>query len=129
MNFDFSESQEMLRDTLSRFLAENHTLQTRRRYLCTDDGRVPGLWRSLAVDLGIFGAPFDESNGGLGGNAVDTLIIMEEFGKSLLVEPFVETVVLCGGVLKRAGVEAAKAALAALIAMNPSWRLRMASRR
>ena len=115
MNFDFSESQEMLRDTLSRFLAEKHNLETRRLFLNTDDGRVPGLWRSLASELGILGAPFDESHGGLGGNAVDTMIIMEEFGKALLVEPFVETVVLCGGILKRARLEVVKETLAAVI--------------
>jgi alkylation response protein AidB-like acyl-CoA dehydrogenase len=116
MNFDFSESQEMLRDTLSRFLAANHNLETRRRYLSTGDGRVPGLWRALASELGILAAPFEESLGGLGGSPVDTMVIMEEFGKALLAEPFVETVVLCGGVLKRASREAAKATLGAVIA-------------
>jgi alkylation response protein AidB-like acyl-CoA dehydrogenase len=116
MNFDFSESQEMLRDALSRFLTANHKLETRRRHLDVRDGRVPGLWGRLASELGILGAPFEESRGGSGGNAVDVMIIMEEFGRSLLVEPFVETVVICGGILKRSPSEAASSVLTELVA-------------
>ena len=66
----------------------------------TDAGRDPAIWEAFANELGILGAPFSEDLGGLGGGAIENMIVMEEFGKALVVEPYLGTVVIGGGFLK-----------------------------
>ena len=103
MDFSFSETQVMVRDTLARFLADNYGFEQRNKMLAMDGGRDPGIWRALATELGILSAPFAEEFGGMGGNAVDSMIIMEELGKVIAIEPYVQTVVLGGGALVHSG--------------------------
>lgn len=107
MDFNFTEEQEMVRDGLSRLVRENYDIETRRAAIASEAGWRPEIWAQLA-ELGILGMPFSEEDGGFGGGAVDAMVVMEEFGKGLVVEPFVPTVVCAGGFLKHAGTDAQK---------------------
>lgn len=107
MDFNFSEEQEMVRDGLSRMVREQYDWETRRKAIASEAGWRPEVWAQLA-ELGILGMPFSEADGGFGGGAVDAMIVMQEFGKGLVVEPFVPTVVCAGGFLKHAGTAAQK---------------------
>ncbi|GMN01761.1 acyl-CoA dehydrogenase family protein [Erythrobacter sp. MTPC3] len=107
MDFNFTEEQEMVRDGLSRMVREQYDWETRRVAIESEAGWRPEVWAKLA-ELGILGMPFSEEDGGFGGGAVDAMVVMEEFGKGLVVEPFVPTVVCAGGFLKHAGTAAQK---------------------
>ncbi len=91
----------MMRDQVARFLADHYSFDQRRAAIAQDAGWRPAVWQAFARDLGILGAVLPEECGGLGGGAVETMILMEEFGKVLLVEPFLSTVVVAGGALRR----------------------------
>ncbi|MEL7319800.1 MAG: acyl-CoA dehydrogenase family protein [Pseudomonadota bacterium] len=105
MDFNFTEEQDMVRDGLSRMVREQYDWETRQKAIASEDGWSPQVWAQLA-ELGILGMPFSEEVGGFGGGAIDAMVVMEEFGKGLVVEPFVPTVVCAGGFLKHAGTEA-----------------------
>lgn len=107
MDFNFTEEQEMVRDGLSRLVREEYGTETRREVIASDAGWRPEIWAQLA-ELGILGMPFSEEDGGFGGGAIDAMVVMQEFGKGLVVEPFVPTVVCAGGFLKQAGNAAQK---------------------
>lgn len=107
MDFNFTEEQDMVRDGLTRMVRENYDWETRRAVVASEAGWRPEVWAQLA-ELGILGMPFSEDDGGFGGGAVDSMVVMEEFGKGLVVEPFVPTVVCAGGFLKHAGTAAQK---------------------
>ena len=108
MDFNFTEEQEMVRDGLSRLVREQYDIETRRGVIESESGWRPEIWAQLA-ELGLLGMPFSEQDGGFGGGAIDAMVVMEEFGKGLVVEPFVPTVVCSGGFLKHAGTDAQKA--------------------
>ncbi|MGB3722293.1 MAG: acyl-CoA dehydrogenase family protein [Pacificimonas sp.] len=103
MNFDYTETQTMVRDTLQRFLADRYDFETRQKISRGEKGWSPDIWKSFAEELGILGAPFSEDMGGLGGGPVENMIVMEEIGKALVVEPYLSTVVLGGGFAREAG--------------------------
>jgi alkylation response protein AidB-like acyl-CoA dehydrogenase len=84
--------------------------------LARPEGRDPGIWKALATELGILGAPFAEEHGGLGGGALENMIMMEELGKVIAIEPYLQTVVIGGGALKRASGAMADALIPAIIA-------------
>ncbi|MBN9579255.1 MAG: acyl-CoA dehydrogenase family protein, partial [Alphaproteobacteria bacterium] len=107
MDFNFSEEQTLLRNSVSKYLADNYAYENWRKFTRTEAGRDPKHWAQFA-ELGLFAAPLPEAYGGLGGGAVDTMVIMEEFGRTLVVEPYVPTVVIGGGLLARAGSDALK---------------------
>ncbi len=107
MDFNFTEEQQMVRDGLTRLVREQYDWETRRGVLDSEAGWRPEIWAQMA-ELGLLGMPFSEDDGGFGGGAVDAMIVMEEFGKGLVVEPFVPTVVCAGGFLKHAGTDAQK---------------------
>jgi alkylation response protein AidB-like acyl-CoA dehydrogenase len=115
MNFTYNETQEMLRDTLARFLADTCDFETRRKMVASDAGRDPGIWRALATELGILGAPFAEDQGGLGGGAVENMIVMEQLGEAIAIEPYLQTVVIGGGALKATGGAQAEALITQII--------------
>lgn len=102
MDFTFTDEQNMLRDTLASYLADHYGFDQRRAAVGREPGWRPQVWRSFAEELGILGASVPEALGGLGGGPVETMIIMEAFGRALVVEPFLETVVIGGGFLKHA---------------------------
>jgi alkylation response protein AidB-like acyl-CoA dehydrogenase len=103
MDFNFTEEQSMLRDQVARFVQNQYDFDTRRAIVKSEAGWRADYWKTFAEELGILGAPFAEDFGGLGGGAIENMIVMEEFGKGLVIEPYLGTVVLAGGVLKHAG--------------------------
>lgn len=102
MNFDLTEEQQMVADSIERFVQEKYALETRTAIVADKPGFSKAYWQQMA-ELGWFGLPFSEEDGGFGGNQIDTMVLMEQFGKGLVVEPFLASVVLGGGALKRAG--------------------------
>jgi hypothetical protein len=103
MDFSFTEEQSMLRDTVASFLSDKYDFETRRGIVKSEAGWRPDYWKAFAEELGILGAPFSEELGGLGGGATENMIVLEEFGKALVVEPYLGTVVIGGGFLKHSG--------------------------
>lgn len=107
MDFSYTEEQGLLRDSVARFLADHYDFETFKRVSRSEPGWRPEIWKQFA-ELGLLGASLPEDFGGLGGGPVETLIVMEEFGKALVVEPYVPTVVIGGGLLRHAGTEQQK---------------------
>jgi alkylation response protein AidB-like acyl-CoA dehydrogenase len=103
MDFNFTDEQSMLRDTVASYLADHYSFDQRRAVVSKEPGWSPAVWKAFAEELGILGAPFPEDLGGLGGGAVENLVVMEELGKALVVEPYLPTVVIGGGFLKHSG--------------------------
>ncbi len=103
MDFNFSEEQSMLRDTIASYLQDKYDFETRRKIVSSESGWRADYWKAFAEELGILGAPFSEELGGLGGGALDNMIVMEEFGKALVIEPYLGTVIIGGGFLKHSG--------------------------
>ncbi len=102
MNFELSEEQQLVADSIERFIQDNYDLERRTQIVAQKPGFSSDHWKSMA-ELGWLGLPLSEEDGGFGGNQIDTMVLMEQFGKGLVVEPFLASVVLGGGVLKRAG--------------------------
>ena len=103
MDFSFTEEQSMLRDTVASYLADHYDFDKRRAVAGKEPGWRPEVWKAFAEELGILGAPFSEELGGLGGGPIENMIVMEEFGKALVIEPYLGTVVIGGGFLKHSG--------------------------
>jgi alkylation response protein AidB-like acyl-CoA dehydrogenase len=104
MDLSFSDEQVLLRDSIHKYLNAKYDASARRRIVTSAEGYSRECWQEFA-ELGLLAAPFPEEYGGLGGGAVETTVIMEECGRRLVVEPFVETVVLAGGLLRDLGSE------------------------
>ncbi len=102
MNFDFTEEQVMLRDSVERYMREDYDFESRRAIVDSELGMSKESWQTFA-DLGWLSIPFAEEHGGFGGDVVDTMLVMQEFGKGLLAEPYLATVLLFGGVLQKSG--------------------------
>ena len=107
MNFELSEEQKMIQQSVERFVQENYDLPKRVEISSKDPGYSKEYWGSMA-ELGWLGLPFEEKDGGFGGNQIDTLVIMEQFGKGLVLEPFIANVVLGGGAIQIGGSEELK---------------------
>ena len=108
MNFDFTEEQQMVRDSIARFVQDDYDWDTRKAIVASEKGLSADNWK-LFAELGWLSIPFAEEHGGFGGNIVDLSVVMEELGKGLVVEPYFPTVVLFGGLIARAGNEAQQA--------------------
>ena len=115
MDFDLTEEQRLLRDSVERLLADHYGFDKRRAHLAEPDGWSRTLWSQYA-ELGLLGLPFAESYGGFGGGSIDVMLVMEAFGRVLALEPYLATVVLAGTALRRAGSEAQKSAILPQIA-------------
>jgi pimeloyl-CoA dehydrogenase small subunit len=102
MNFDLSEEQQLLSDTIKRFVTTHYSFDARAKVLGLPSGYSEDIWAALA-EMGLLGLPFAESHGGFGGTAVDVMIVMETIGEGLLVEPYLATVGLGGQFVSRAG--------------------------
>ncbi len=99
MDFSFTEEQTLLRNSVQSLLADKYDFDTRRKIVKSADGWSPEIWAQFA-EMGLLAAPFSEEQGGFGGGAIETMIVMEEMGRNLVVEPYLETVVLAGGFLR-----------------------------
>ena len=115
MDFNYTDEQNALRDTLSRFIAKDYPFEARRALAKSADGFSRDHWKQFA-DLGLLALPFPEDFGGMNGNAVDTMLVMEAFGRGLVLEPYLATVVVAGHLIRDAGSAAQKEALLPSIA-------------
>jgi alkylation response protein AidB-like acyl-CoA dehydrogenase len=123
MDIQFTEEQELLRSSVQRLLRDQYDFDARRKIVASEEGFSRKQWAQFA-ELGLLAAPFAEDVGGLGGGPLSTMIIMQEFGHHLVVEPFVETVVVAGGLIEQAGSDAQKQAhIADVIAGTKLWAL------
>ncbi|WP_044529599.1 acyl-CoA dehydrogenase family protein [Herbaspirillum sp. B65] len=102
MDFDLSDEQRMLKDSVERMVRDQYGFEQRSRYLGEPGGFSRAIWAQWA-DMGLLGLPFDEADGGFGGGPVETMIVMEALGRALAVEPYLATVVLGGGLLRLGG--------------------------
>lgn len=116
MDFNLNNEQQLLRDGITKFLAARYDLETSRTAAKTGAGWQPEIWRAFAGELGILGATFPEEFEGIGGGAVELMVITEALGHALVIEPYVDAVVVAGGLLRRAGGPAAAGVLTELIA-------------
>ena len=107
MDFSFSDEQSLLADSVERFVSNDYSFEARQQLCRSELGFARENWRTFA-ELGWLGVPFPEADGGFGGSAVDTMILMEQFGKGLVVEPFLASTVLAGGILRHGANEAQK---------------------
>lgn len=107
MDFRLTEEQLALQETLRRFIAKDYDFERRRSLARSPLGYSSEAWAQYA-GLGLLGLPYPEEFGGLGGNGVDIMAVMELVGQGLLLEPYLSTVVLCGGLLRDAAARTIK---------------------
>jgi len=123
VDFSFTEEQTLLRNMVQSFVQDNYDFDSRMKIVRSDEGMSREIWGQFA-ELGLLAAPFSEEMGGLDGGPIETMVIMEELGRGLVVEPYLPTVVLCGGILNRHGSDAQKEAhLAGIIGGEDIWAL------
>lgn len=115
MDFRLSEEQTVLKDTLERFIAREYAFEKRNTFLRSADGFSRDAWRQFG-ELGLLALPFDEQFGGMNGSPVDTMVVMQALAPALFLEPYLETVILCGNLIAAAGSEAQKHELLPAIA-------------
>jgi pimeloyl-CoA dehydrogenase small subunit len=109
MDFDLSEEQRLLKESVDGLLTDSYEFEQRKKYMKEKGGWSKAVWSKLA-DQGLLGLPFAEDDGGFGAGAVETMIVMEALGKALMLEPYLATVVIGGGFLRHGGSAAQKVA-------------------
>jgi hypothetical protein len=107
MDFDFSDDQEMLRDSVRRWVDKGYDFE-RRRGIVKDGGFSKTAWREMA-ELGLTGLAVPEAHGGMGFGAVDAMVVMEELGRGIVLEPYAQGALIAGGVLTAHAPDALKA--------------------
>ncbi len=110
MDFDYSDEQHLLRESVARFVREEYPFDARKRLMASGAPFSPAHW-ALFAELGWLAVPVPESCGGLGGSAVDNAIVLEEFGRGLVLEPWIPTLVLGAGAIAALGSTAQQEAL------------------
>src|SRR6201986_356226 len=109
MDFDLSEEQRLLKESVDGLLGDAYDFEARKKYMKEPGGWRKAIWGRFA-EQGVLGLPFAEDDGGFGAGAVETMIVMEALGRALVIEPYLATVVIAGGLLRRAGSAAQKVA-------------------
>ena len=123
MDFSFTEEQTLLRNMVQSFVQDNYDFDSRMKIVRSEEGMSREIWSQFA-ELGLLAAPFSEEMGGLDGGPIETMVIMEELGRGLVVEPYLPTIVLCGGILSRHASDAQKEAhLPGIIGGEDVWAL------
>jgi pimeloyl-CoA dehydrogenase small subunit len=110
MDFDLSDEQRLLKDSVDRMIGDRYDFESRKRFMAEPEGFSRANWTQFA-ELGLLAVPFAEEHGGIGGGPVETMIVMEAFGRGLVIEPYFATVVLGGGLLRHGGSQAQQAEL------------------
>ena len=129
MDIQFTDEQQLLRDSIQRLLRDRYDFDTRCKIIATEEGWSRKHWDAFA-ELGLLAAPFPEEYGGLGAGPLASMIVMQEFGRNLVVEPFFETVVLAGGLIAQAGSSAQREEfLSEIAAGKATWALAWAEGR
>ena len=108
MDFSLSEIQAMLADSVEKFVTKDYDFGSRQKYAASETGYSNEVWQ-LFCDLGWTAIPFAEKDGGLDGGPIETMILMQQFGRGLVVEPYLANIVLAGGILRRIASDAQKA--------------------
>lgn len=108
MDFSISEEQSMLADSVSRFIDNDYDFELRQKNAASAEGYSKALWQTFA-ELGWTAVPFAEEDGGLDGGPVEMMLMMQQFGRGLMIEPFLANIVLAGGILRRAATAEQKA--------------------
>src|ERR1700730_1727992 len=109
MDFDLSEEQRLLKESVDGLLTDSYEFDQRKKYMAEKGGWSKAIWSKLA-EQGLLGLPFAEADGGFGAGAVETMIVMEALGKARVLEPYLATVVIAGGFLRHGGSAAQKQA-------------------
>ena len=109
MDFDLSEEQRLLKESVDGLLTDAYEFEQRKKYMKEKGGWSKAIWSKLA-EQGLLGLPFAEADGGFGAGAVETMIVMEAMGRALVLEPYLATVVIGGGFLRHGGSAAQKQA-------------------
>jgi alkylation response protein AidB-like acyl-CoA dehydrogenase len=109
MNFDYNEEQQLLADSVRRFIQKDYEFEARRKFVASAEGYSEKVWGAFS-EMGLTGIPFSPDHGGFGGGAVDLLSVMEAFGEGLVVEPYLATL-LGAQCVARAGSDAQKQAI------------------
>jgi alkylation response protein AidB-like acyl-CoA dehydrogenase len=107
MKFDYNEEQQLLADSVVRFIAQDYSFEARKKIVASSQGYSEEVWSTLA-GIGLTGLPFSPDYGGFGGSAVDMFSLMEAMGEGLLVEPYLSTVGLGAQFVARGGNEEQK---------------------
>jgi alkylation response protein AidB-like acyl-CoA dehydrogenase len=115
MDFNHNEDRRMLENTLSRYVREQYDFETRMKIAGADEGYSAEKWAEMA-ELGIIGALFNEEDGGFGGSGFDLMVVFEQIGRGIVVEPFLASAILGGGLLADLGNDDQKAMLDDVIA-------------
>ena len=102
MDFELSDEQQLLGDSLRKYLANDYSFDARSKIVASGPGWSEKVWGALA-EMGLLGLPFPEAHGGFGGNAVDVMLVMEALGEALVVEPYLTNVGIAGQLVRRAG--------------------------
>src|SRR5690606_29257402 len=110
MDFQFSEEQRLLADSVRRLLERSYGFEARKAIVASPDGYSESVWRELA-SMGLLSVPFAAADGGFGGGAIDLVAPMQAFGEALLVEPFASTLAPAGRLVASLGTDAQRAVL------------------
>ena len=102
MDFSYTQEQKMLQESVQKFIQKSYDFETRNKIMASERGYSEENWQ-LFAELGWLTVAFSEADGGFGASAVDLILMMDEFGKAMLVEPFVPTTVLGGGLFSALG--------------------------
>jgi pimeloyl-CoA dehydrogenase small subunit len=124
MDFEYTEEQRLLRESLDRLFADSYDFAKRKTYMAEPEGFSRAMWAQYA-ELGLLGLPFAEEHGGFGGGGVEIMVVMEALGRVIALEPYLATVVLAGTALKLAGSPAQQETLIPQI-IDGSLRLALA---
>ncbi|CDZ60327.1 acyl-CoA dehydrogenase family protein [Neorhizobium galegae] len=108
MDLNYSDEQLLLKESAERFLKDRYDFEKRGKIIASETSFDAGIWSEMA-DLGWLALPFAEENGGLGGRAVEVSLIMEAIGRALMVEPYLASVILAGGLVEKLGSEEQRA--------------------
>lgn len=114
MNFDLNEEQQMLVDSIGKFLKNDYPFETRRKLVNSELGFSAQNWKTFA-ELGWLSVPFSADNGGFGGSTVDLMLMQEQFGTALVTEPLIPTLILGGRLIELLGDAAQKETLLAAV--------------
>ena len=102
MDFSLNEVQEMLADSIDKFIENEYAFDARQKYAASEAGYSDEVWKMIA-ELGWTAVPFTEEDGGFDGDQIDIMVMMQRFGRGLVVEPYLANIILAGGILKRVG--------------------------
>jgi alkylation response protein AidB-like acyl-CoA dehydrogenase len=107
MDFSLTEIQSMLADSVEKFIRNDYDFETRQKYAGSETGYSADVWQTFS-DLGWTAVSLSEEDGGFDGGPLETMLLMQQFGRGLVVEPYLANIVLAAGVLRRSATELQK---------------------